>query len=135
MDSKDREILDRLKENGRAAFTEISEDMNVSEGTVRNRVQRMRDEGVIEKFTVEISEKEQVKAFVSVDISTERDFEDVLSDLPDEVEVFEVTGRFDLFIKVSRYSSEEVNNVVDEIRSIEGVSDTTTYMVLSDSQS
>ncbi len=135
MDSKDREILDRLEENGRAAFTEISEDMNVSEGTVRNRVQRMKDEGVIEKFTVEISEQEQVKAFVSVDISTERDFEDVLGDLPNDLEVFEVAGRFDLFIKVSRYSSEEVNNVVDEIRSIEGVSDTTTYMVLSDSQS
>ncbi|NMJ76993.1 AsnC family transcriptional regulator [Nanohaloarchaea archaeon] len=135
MDSKDREILDRLEENGRAAFTEISEDMNVSEGTVRNRVQRMRDEGVIEKFTVEISEQEQVKAFVSVDISTERDFEDVLGDLPNDLEVFEVAGRFDLFIKVSRYSSEEVNNAVDEIRSIEGVSDTTTYMVLSDSQS
>ncbi len=135
MDSKDREILDRLEENGRAAFTEISEDMNVSEGTVRNRVQRMKDEGVIEKFTVEISEQEQVKAFVSVNISTERDFEDVLGDLPNDLEVFEVAGRFDLFIKVSRYSSEEVNNVVDEIRSIEGVSDTTTYMVLSDSQS
>ena len=135
MDSKDREILDRLEENGRAAFTEISEDMNVSEGTVRNRVQRMKDEGVIEKFTVEISEQEQVKAFVSVDISTERDFEDVLGDLPNDLEVFEVAGRFDLFIKVSRYSSEEVNKVVDEIRSIEGVSDTTTYMVLSDSQS
>jgi DNA-binding Lrp family transcriptional regulator len=135
MDSKDREILDRLEENGRAAFTEISEDMNVSEGTVRNRVQRMKDEGVIEKFTVEISEKDQVKAFVSVDISTERDFEDVLGDLPNDLEVFEVAGRFDLFIKVSRYSSEEVNNVVDEIRSIEGVSGTTTYMVLSDSQS
>ena len=135
MDSKDREILDRLEENGRAAFTEISEDMNVSEGTVRNRVQRMKDEGVIEKFTVEISEQEQVKAFVSVDISTERDFEDVLGDLPNDLEVFEVAGRFDLFVKVSRYSSEEVNNVVDEIRSIEGVSDTTTYMVLSDSQS
>jgi DNA-binding Lrp family transcriptional regulator len=135
MDSKDREILDRLEENGRAAFTEISEDMNVSEGTVRNRVQRMKDEGVIEKFTVEISEQEQVKAFVSVDISTERDFEDVLGDLPNDLEVFEVAGRFDLFIKVSRYSSEEVNHVVDEIRSIEGVSGTTTYMVLSDSQS
>jgi DNA-binding Lrp family transcriptional regulator len=135
MDSKDREILDRLEENGRAAFTEISEDMNVSEGTVRNRVQRMKDEGVIEKFTVEISEQEQVKAFVSVNISTERDFEEVLDDLPNDLEVFEVAGRFDLFIKVSRYSSEEVNNVVDEIRSIEGVSDTTTYMVLSDSQS
>ena len=135
MDSKDREILDRLEENGRAAFTEISEDMNVSEGTVRNRVQRMKDEGVIEKFTVEISEREQVKAFVSVDISTERDFEEVLDHLPDDIEVFEVAGRFDLFIKVSRYSSEEVNHVVDEIRSIEGVSGTTTYMVLSDSQS
>ncbi|EGQ43105.1 MAG: transcriptional regulator [Candidatus Nanosalina sp. J07AB43] len=135
MDSKDREILDRLEEDGRAAFTEISEDMNVSEGTVRNRVQRMKDQGIIEKFTVEVSEREQVKAFVSVDISTEREFEAVLDDLPDDVEVFEVAGRFDLFVKVSRYSSEEVNKVVDDIRSIGGVNDTTTYMVLSDSQS
>lgn len=134
MDSKDEEILEYLEENGRAPFTEIGEKIGVSEGTVRNRVQKMQNQGVIENFTVNIRMDRQVSAFISVDISTERKFEKVIEELPEDLQVFELAGDTDLLVKVSRESSEEINEVVDHIRSVKGVQDTKTYMVLSEKE-
>lgn len=132
MDGKDEKILDYLKENGRAAFTEIAEELDVSEGTVRNRVQKLKEEGIIERFTVDVKAEGTVKAFVSVNVSTERNFQDLLEELPEDLKIFEIAGDMDLLVKISRTSSEQVNEVVDRIRAIPGVRDTKTYMVLSE---
>lgn len=131
MDAVDRKIIEELKENGRAPFTEIAENIDVSEGTVRNRVEKLREENTIEKFTVKIDESTRVRAFVSVDVSTERDFAEILAVFPERMEVFEIAGDIDLLVKISRETSEEINQVVDEIRAVDGVESTKTYMVLS----
>lgn len=132
MDGTDEKILAILDENARASFTEIAAEIGVSEGTVRNRVEKLKDEGVIEKFTVEVNTGSEISAFVSVDISTERDFDSVLNDFPEDVNIFELAGDTDLLVQVSRKDSSEINEVVDLIRSVEGVEDTKTYMVLSE---
>jgi len=131
MDYKDEKILDILKENGRASFTEIAEEVGVSEGTVRNRVEGMKDEGVVEKFTVEVNEENNIESFVSVTVSTDRNFEEILKDMPEEIEVYELAGDIDILAKISAKTSQQLNSKVDEIRKIEGVKDTNTYMVLS----
>ncbi|QGA80439.1 Lrp/AsnC family transcriptional regulator [Candidatus Nanohalobium constans] len=129
MDGKDRQILDILKEDGRASYTEIAEEIDVSEGTVRNRVESMQDEGVIEKFTVD-TRLVDVSAIVMVDLSTSIDMDGFFSKLPSGIRAFEVTGGHDVVLYFSRSSSEEVNSVLDKIRGIEGVEDTTTKSVL-----
>jgi len=131
MDSVDRKIIEELQENGRAPFTDVAENIDVSEGTVRNRVEKLRKEDIIEKFTVKIDESRKVRAFVSVDVSTEKDFAEILAGFPERMEVFEIAGDIDLLVKISRETSEEINQVVDEIRAVEGVERTKTYMVLS----
>lgn len=132
MDSIDQEILDILKEDGRASYTNVAEKVGVSEGTVRNRVESMVEEGVIEKFTLEINQSKKVKAFVSVNVSTSREFNEILEEFPDEVDAYELAGDIDLIAEISRETSEEINDAVDIVRGIEGVEDTRTYMVLSE---
>lgn len=131
MDEKDEKILSILEEDGRASYTEIAEKINVSEGTVRNRVEKMKQDGIIERFTVDVNDSSQIKSFVSINVSTRRDFKEILKDFPDEVEIFELAGDIDILAKVYGDSSEEINDKVDGIRGIEGVEETTTYMVLS----
>ena len=132
MDSTDQKIISELKTDGRASFTEIADKVGVSEGTVRNRVKSLQEEGVIEKFTVEVTDQGAVRAFVSVNVSTERSFSDIVDEFPEGLEIFEIAGDMDLLVKISRNSSAEVNDVVDSIREIEGVKDTKTYMVLTE---
>jgi DNA-binding Lrp family transcriptional regulator len=131
MDSIDEEILEHLSQDGRASYTEIAEKLDVSEGTVRNRVQKMEEEEVIEKFTVNVNRK-KIQAFVSINVSTERDFNDLLEELPESTSCYELAGDIDLIVEISRDSSEEINKVVDNIREADGVKDTNTYMVLSE---
>ena len=132
MDSTDQKIISELKNDGRASFTEIADKVDVSEGTVRNRVQSLQEEGVIEKFTVEVEDQGTVQAFVSVNVSTERSFSAIVDEFPESLEIFEIAGDMDLLIKISRNSSAEVNDVVDSMREVRGVENTKTYMVLKE---
>ncbi|MFB6115163.1 MAG: Lrp/AsnC family transcriptional regulator [Candidatus Nanohalobium sp.] len=130
MDQKDEKILEFLKKDGRASYTEIAEEIGVSEGTVRNRVQKMQDKGVIERFTVETSGLGS-EAVVMVKLETGRDIENVLADFPQGVEIKEVAGEYDLILEIEKETNTEINSVLDEIRSIEGVDSTETFMVLN----
>lgn len=131
MDERNVEILKFLKEDGRASYTRIAEEIGVSEGTVRNRVEKMKQDGTIEKFTVE-TQTEGPKAVVMVKLETGRDIEQVLEKFPGQIQIKEVTGGYDLILEVERPSNREINDVLDEIRSIDGVDSTETYMVLNE---
>jgi DNA-binding Lrp family transcriptional regulator len=130
MDETDKKILDILEEDARKSFTDIAEEADVSEGTVRNRVEKMLEAGVIEKFTVKRGSTAS-KAVVMVRLETGRDIESVLKEFPD-VEVMEVAGEHDLILEIEKNSNPEINSVLDDIRSIEGVESTETYMVLQE---
>lgn len=129
MDKVDKQILEYLKEDARASFTYIADEIDVSEGTVRNRVRDLQDEGVIEKFTVETRDY-GVGAVVMVEVSTEEDILDLVEEFPSDIEVDEVTGEYDTIVRVSRETTEELNDAIDEIRKVDGVEGTTTFSVL-----
>ena len=48
MDQIDLDIIALLQQNGRMPYTEIAEALDVSEGTVRNRVARLQDDKIIQ---------------------------------------------------------------------------------------
>jgi Lrp/AsnC family transcriptional regulator for asnA, asnC and gidA len=51
-DEIDRKILEILDQDGRTRFTKIAKSIQRTEGTVRNRIKRLEDSGVIHGFTV-----------------------------------------------------------------------------------
>ncbi|MFB6181235.1 MAG: Lrp/AsnC family transcriptional regulator [Candidatus Nanohalobium sp.] len=131
MDKKDEKILQILKKNGRASYTDISEKVDVSEATVRNRIEKMRENNVIERFTVKTGRKES-KAVVMAKLETGRDIENILDKFPGQIQIKEVTGDYDLIIELERSSNQEINKILDKIREISGVKNTETYMVLQE---
>ena len=131
MDSTDQKILEILREDGRASFTEVAEKVGVSEGTVRNRVRDLKEKGIIQNFTVEIS-NQGMSAIILVKLSTDALIEEVLESFPENIRVFEVTGEHDIIIHLTRTSSEKLNDELDKIRKINGVEDTVTQSVLKD---
>jgi DNA-binding Lrp family transcriptional regulator len=132
MDKVDEEIISILEDDGRASFTDIAERVDVSEGTVRNRVEKLQKNGIIEKFTVEVNRERGIEAFISVTVSTDREFSDIIDEFPDDLRVYELAGDMDILVKAERESSQKINEVVDLIRSVEGVESTQTYMILSE---
>ena len=52
VDSLDRSILTVLRESARAPFVEIAKKVGVTERTVRTRMKRMEEEGVVRGYTI-----------------------------------------------------------------------------------
>lgn len=54
LDDLDRAVLHHLQEDARRAVTDIADDLDVSDNTVRNRMQAMEEAGVIGGYRVEV---------------------------------------------------------------------------------
>lgn len=129
VDEKDWAIIDILRRNSRTSNSDIGRELNVSEGTIRKRIQKLLEEGAIKKFTV-VLRNEGVEGIIL--IRTEpRKAKELLEFIRGKFdELYEFSGRFDLAIKVNCKSLDELNRIVDELRVIDGVRNTDTLIRL-----
>lgn len=71
MDETDKKILEILKEDGRASYSEIGQKIHLSRVAVRDRIIRMVNKGIIVGFTVQISSKaykKPVSIFLDIEV-------------------------------------------------------------------
>jgi len=131
MDKIDIEIINALRSDSRTPFLKIAKQINVSEGTIRKRVKDLVKAKQIKKFTLETAED----TFAVVGIETETKTE--TKKIVDKIKtlgidnIYEVTGRFDIICMVPTSTMEEVNEILEKIRSTEGVNHTETFTVLA----
>jgi DNA-binding Lrp family transcriptional regulator len=134
MDDLDREILDILRRDARTPYTEIAEQVGTSEGTIRNRVERMVDSGVIERFTVSTrtgNVKAMIEITVDVDVHTggltERFAEWEQVDF-----VWQVSGEEDIVLVVDATDTGALNDLISRARELEEVMGTKTRLILDE---
>lgn len=126
MDIVDIKILEALKEDSRKSFNEISEMVGKTEATVRRRVKRLVDEGIIKRFTIvyELNSKPKTRATVKV----EPDFKDIkrilkeLRDIEEITDIWRLSGDCGLFCRVEIDSIENFNPLIEErLAQIKGI--------------
>lgn len=134
MDELDRNILDILRRDARTPYTEIAEQVETSEGTVRNRVERLTDDGVIERFTVSTRTgniKAMVEVSVKVDVDTTR-ISELMAEW-DEVDfVWQVSGEEDVVLVVDAADTRAVNELITQARELDEVKSTKTRLILDE---
>ena len=129
LDEIDSAILGLLKTNSRMSFIEMSRQLDVSDATIQFRIKRLKERGIIEKFTIIVDPDAigyTVVAIMLIQIDADKhDASKIaLSKIPEISEVYSVLGEHDLFIKVWSRSLEEINSIInDKIRSIDGIKD------------
>ncbi|WP_276298842.1 Lrp/AsnC family transcriptional regulator [Halorussus lipolyticus] len=134
MDELDREILSILRRDARKPYTEIAEEVGTSEGTVRNRVERMTDEGVIERFTV-ATRTGNVKAMIELDVAVDVNTSDLGEDVADWEQVdfvWQVSGEEDIVLVVDAADTQSVNQLISKARELEEVVNTKTRLILDE---
>ncbi|MGB1586734.1 MAG: Lrp/AsnC family transcriptional regulator [Thermoplasmatota archaeon] len=132
MDDIDRRLLTLLRENGRASFTSLANEVGTSEGTIRARMKRLVTEGVITQFTIRTAGS-QVKALIEVVVERNTQTSDVSAAIRswDGVEsVWEVTGEQDLVIVADCPDTARLNQLIDDIRGIPGTDATRSRLIL-----
>ena len=127
MDKIDHEILTELTNDSSISIPKLSEKINVNSSVVYSRIKRLIKKKLIERFTIEINDKELgygVKSLTGINMdSKQRD--NVIQELfkiPGVREVSEVTGRFDILVTMYAENLGEMYRIVsDNIGKIEGV--------------
>ena len=126
MDIVDLKILELLKENSRMSFNDISENVGKTEATVRRRVKKLTQDGIIKRFTIDytVDNKPRTRATVKV----EPDFKEIKRILKELLEIEEITdiwrlsGDCGLFMRVEIASIENFNPLIEEkISQIKGI--------------
>jgi len=137
MDSIDAKILSCLKDNSRLNASLIGERINMSVSAVIERIRKMEQAGIIKQYTVVLDHHQIGKdtcAFISVSLEHPKYNESFAHHVKSHVQIVEchyITGDYDFLLKVVTNSTQSLENVLNDIKGIAGVSHTRTSVVLS----
>jgi len=132
----DRELLELLADDGRQSLKDLASELDVAVSTVRNHIEAMQEEGVIEGFTVETDSKAlgfTTKAIIAARL--ERGsivaIQEEIASLPNVLAVYDVTGRFDTVIICQFSSVDELDAFIKEDLPQEHIEETETFVALN----
>ena len=134
MDDLDRQILDILRRDARTPYTEIAEQVGTSEGTVRNRVERLLEEGIIERFTVS-TRTGNIKAMIEVSVKVNVHTTEISETMAewDQVDfVWQVSGEEDIVVVVDTTDTGTLNELITRAREMDEVENTKTRLILDE---
>ena len=136
VDATDREILALLREDGRASTAQLGRRLGLSRTTVHGRIERLQARGVITGFTVRVGpdqERGQIQAHVLVTLAPKLQgrAEAALRKLPEVRKLYSVSGHYDSIAVVITDTVSEMDRVLDQIGSLDGIDRTETSIVLS----
>lgn len=136
LDHLDRAILSQLIENGRRSFTDLATDLNVSAGTVRNRIARLEENGTVRVIGFMDLDQVGIHAYatVYVRVTPSRLIDQVvrqLEECPEVSFIASVAGEYDLHVDIQCLDNEHLTAFLRKrLHFMEGVVDTRTTMVL-----
>jgi Lrp/AsnC family transcriptional regulator, regulator for asnA, asnC and gidA len=121
-------------------FVEIARQISISDATVHLRVRRLKDKGVINKFTLSLDNDLLGYDHLSfIGINIKPGFADLiteeLSNIEEVLEVHEMYGRFDLFVKVRAKDLNHTRDIIEnKIRILPNIVETELMTVLKTSK-
>lgn len=136
MDDIDRKLIALLRVNARASIASLAQQLRVARGTVRNRLTRLEDSGVIVGYTLRLKpqvEEQHIRALMTVLVEGNRT-EAVIRALrgdPAVSALYSTNGRWDIVVELRAESLEAFDRVLARIRLVEGISSTETSLLLS----
>lgn len=135
LDDIDRHIINALRADGRVAFAQLAEQLNVSPGMIRQRYNRLVELGYLKVVAVTNPMLMGKRTMAMVGIRTDgRKMMDVASKLAkfDEVVYIVATsGGYDLMLEVFCRDNEDLLNFMTEkLAKVDGVRETESFIYL-----
>ena len=135
-DDLDLKLLSELKKDSSISVPILSKKLGTNSSVIYSRIKRLIKKKLIKKYTIEIDDVQlgyEVKASVGInrDPKFKEEIQQRLLDTPVVAEICEITGRFDIIIKVLAEDLEQLHTIIiDKIGKIEGIQNTETFVEL-----
>ncbi|HEY5218394.1 MAG TPA: Lrp/AsnC family transcriptional regulator [Gemmatimonadaceae bacterium] len=136
MDTTDNRLIALLRDNSRVSVAKLAQILRVSRGTVQNRIDKLVKERVILGFTVRTApeaEPQRVRAVMLISVDGER-ADAILKTLrgfPEVRALHTTNGRWDIVAELATDALDAFDAALREIRTIKGISNSETSLLLS----
>ena len=134
LDDVNKRIIEQLQRDGRMSYAALAKVVGLSEAAVRQRVQRLLDNGVMQIVAVTDPLTLGFARQVMVGLKVEGDMRpvaDALSRIPEVDYVVICAGAYDLLAELVCTDDDHLLTLLnDQIRSIAGVTGTETFLYL-----
>ena len=135
LDPTDLKILEILRGDGRATFAEVAGQLKVSPGMIRQRYNRLVDQGYLKVVAITNPVHRGLKTMALIGVRTDGNqmlkVADKIAKLKEVVYLVVVSGRYDILFEVFWRDHEDLLNFVTEkLYAIDGVRETETFMYL-----
>ena len=135
-DELDMKLLYELTNDGSISVPVLSKKLDINASVLYSRIKRLLRKKLIKKFTIDIDDSLLgigVKATVGInrDPKFKESIHKNFLETKEVVSISEITGRFDIMIKVYAKNLESLHSVViEKIGKIEGIQNTETFVEL-----
>ncbi|KZX17686.1 regulatory protein AsnC [Methanobrevibacter cuticularis] len=136
LDENDRKILKIINEDARIPYRQISRDLDISVGTVHNRVDKMIKTGVIKKFAPIMDHRKLgygLTTIIGVRIKGGKlkNWENKTSFSKNVLSIYDVTGEYDAFLVAKFRDTDELDHFIKELLKEPHIERTYTQTVLN----
>ena len=136
MDEMDRQLIALLRANARATVASLAKSLHVARGTVQNRIAKLERDGTIVGYTVRLRsqlDEQGITALMTIAVEGTR-ADAVLRTLRGDpaVQTLHTTnGRWDIIAELRADTLEAFDRVLSRIRTVDGIANTETSLLLS----
>ncbi len=135
LDDIDRQIIDELQKDGRAAFSQITGRLNVSPGMIRQRYNRLVEQGILRVVAItnplRMGFKTMAMIGIRADGSKLLEVATKVANLDEVIYMIIASGRFDIFAEVVCRDHEHLLRFITEkLSTIDGVRESESFMHL-----
>jgi Lrp/AsnC family transcriptional regulator for asnA, asnC and gidA len=134
LDDIDKRLIEALQQDGRRPYTQLAQEVGLSEAAVRQRVRRLVDTGVTQIVAVTDPMTLGFRRMAMIGVRIEGDVRaaaDAISELPEIDYLVIVAGSFDLLVEAVCEDDDGLLALLnDKIRAVAGVSSTDTFTYL-----
>lgn len=136
IDGKDKELIALLSTNSRESTASLARLLGMSRTTVTSRIERLEKRGVITGYTVQFSEdyergRIQAHVMISSDPKSSAHIVRTLKKIPAIRALHAINGIYEMLAIISAESTQHLDEVLDQIGNVSGISKTTSSILLS----
>ncbi|MFJ4344520.1 Lrp/AsnC family transcriptional regulator [Pseudomonas sp. NPDC089401] len=136
LDEIDRQLIALLQINARESVATLARHLGIARTTVNSRLERLEKNKVITGYGVRLGQRligGGLQAYVGIKVQPRSGKEVVrrLSGMGQVQQLCAVSGEFDYVAWLHSESPEQLDQLLDQIGSVEGVEKTTTSIILS----
>jgi DNA-binding Lrp family transcriptional regulator len=136
MDKLDYNIILSLNANGRKSFRHIAKELKVSLSTISNRIKRLEEEGIIERYIPVINRQRigyDLTAVINFKLTHGKliEVQEKISKDNHVSAVYDITGDWDSLIVAHFKDRQDLNKFIKRILSMDFVERTNTQLVLN----